>query len=103
VRLRQPAISAQAALAAGRVADALPLALSQAVHDPLPGDGVPALPLFGEADFRAVVHQAAGMVAQHCGCGISEALALLRARAFSAGRPAEEIAAGIVRGELQLC
>jgi GAF domain len=99
----QPAISAQAALAAGRVADALPLALSQAVHDPLPGDGVPALPLFGEADFRAVVHQAAGMVAQHCGCGISEALALLRARAFSAGRPAEEIAAGIVRGELQLC
>jgi GAF domain-containing protein len=98
----QPAISEQAAMAVGRVADALPLALSQAMHDPLP-DGVPALPLFGEADFPAVIHQAAGMVAQQCGCGISQALALLRARAFSAGRPAHEIAARVVRGELRLC
>jgi hypothetical protein len=44
------------------------------------------LPRFGEADVAAVVHQAAGMVSQQCGCGIADALALLRARAFSAGR-----------------
>jgi hypothetical protein len=31
------------------------------------------------------------------------ALELLRARAFSVGRPAEEIAAGVLRGELRLC
>jgi len=99
----QPAISQQAAMAAGQIADALPLALSQAPHHPLPGDGVPALPLLGEAGFPAVIHQAAGMLSQQCGCGISDALVLLRARAFSAGRPAEEIAAGVVRGELRLC
>ena len=99
----QPAISQQAAMAAGQIADALPLALSQAPHHPLPGDGVPALPLLGEAGFPAVIHQAAGMMAQQCGCGISDALVLLRARAFSADRPAAEIAAGVVRGELRLC
>jgi hypothetical protein len=43
------------------------------------------------------------MVPQQCGCGISDALALLRARASSAGRPAEEVAADVVRAELRLC
>ena len=99
----QPAISEQAAMAAGKIADVLPLTLSQAVAGSRPGDGVPALPLFGEAEFPAVIYQAAGVVSAHCGCGISDALALLRARAFSAGRPAEEVAAGVVRGELRLC
>ena len=99
----QPTISEEAAMAAGAIADALPLTLSQAAHDRQPGDSVPALPLFGEADFPAAVHQAAGMVSQQCGCGIADALALLRARAFSAGRPAEEIAADVLRGELRLC
>lgn len=99
----QPAISEQAAVAAGQVADALPLILSQAGHGSRPGDGVPGLPLFGEADVPAVVHQAAGVVSQQCGCGIGDALALVRARAFSAGRPAEEIAAEVVRGDLRLC
>jgi len=99
----QPALSEQAVLAAGQMADALPLALAQAAHDPLPSHGVPTLPLLGEADFPAVIHQAAGMVSQQCGCGISDALAVLRARAFSAGCPAEEIASHVVRGELRLC
>jgi hypothetical protein len=98
----RPAISEQAAMAVGRIADALPLALAQDAHDPLPDDGVPALGLLGEAGFPAVIYQAAGMVSQQCGCGIGDALALLRARAFSAGRPAEEIAADVVRGELRL-
>ena len=90
-------------MAAGVIADALSLMLSQAGHDILSGDGVPALPLFGEADFPAGVHQAAGMVSQQCGCGPSDALALLRARAFADGRTAEEIAAAVLRGELRLC
>ena len=98
----QSAISEQAALAADQIADALLLALTQDTHDPLPGDGVPALPLLGEADFPAVIHQAAGMVSQQCGCGISDALVQLRARAFSSGCPAEEIAAHVVRGDLRL-
>jgi len=99
----QPVISEQAAAAAGAVADALPLTLAQDAPGSCAADGVPALPLFDEADFPAVVHQAAGMVSAQCGCGIGDALALLRARAFSTGRPAEEIAVGVVRGELRLC
>jgi len=99
----QPAISDEAAMAVGVIADALPLTLSQAVDDSQPGDGVPALPLFREADVPAAVHQAAGMISQQCGCSITDALVLLRARAFSTGRPAEEIAADVLRRELQLC
>jgi len=99
---RLAVVSEQVAVAAGQVADALPLMLSQAADGSRRGDGVPGLPLFGEADVPAVVHQAAGMVSQQCECGISDALALLRARAFSAGRPAEEIAAEVVHDGLRL-
>jgi hypothetical protein len=99
----QPTISREATTAADMIADALPLTLSQATHDRQSGDGVPALPLFEETDIPAAVYQAAGMVSQQCGCGITDALALLRARAFSTGRPAEEIAADVLRRELQLC
>jgi hypothetical protein len=98
----RPAIGQDAVMAAIRVANALPLTLAQAARDSWPADGIGALPLFGEAGFPAVVHRAAGMVSQQCGCGITDALALLRARAFATGRPAEEIAAGVLRGELRL-
>jgi hypothetical protein len=98
----QPAISRDAAMAAIRVAGALLPALAQAARDSWPADGAAGLPLFGEAGFPAVVHRAAGMVSERCGCEITDALALLRARAFSTGRPAEEIAAGVLRGELRL-
>jgi GAF domain len=96
----QPAISRDAAMAAIRIADALPLTLARVLRG-WTADGIAELPLFGEAGFPAVVHRAAGMVSLQCGCEITDALALLRARAFSAGRPAEEIAAGILRGELR--
>lgn len=99
----EPAIGEAAAVAADAIAAALPLILSHAAYDCGPGDGVPALPLFGAADFPAVIHQAAGMVSQQCGCTVTDAFALLRARAFSAGRPAAEIAGGVLRGELRLC
>jgi len=99
----QPAVSREAMTAADMIADALPLTMLQAAHERQIGDGVPALPLISEADVPAVVHQAAGMVSQQCGCGITDAFALLRARAFSAGRPAEEIAAEVVHRGLRLC
>jgi hypothetical protein len=99
----EPAISEEAADAADAVADALPLILSRAAHDRGPGEGDAALPFFSEADFPAVIHQAAGMVSRQCGCDVADALALLRARAFSAGRSATEIAAGVVRGDLRWC
>ena len=95
----QPAISKDAAMAAIRFAAALPLTLARGSWA---ADGVADLPLFGEAGFPAAVHRAAGMVSQQCGCEITDALALLRARAFSTSRPAEEIAAQVLRGELQL-
>jgi hypothetical protein len=97
----QPAISRDAAMAAIRIADALPPTLARVLRGSWTADGIAELPLFGEAGFPAVVHRAAGMVSLQCGCEITDALALLRARAFSAGRPAEEIAAGILRGELR--
>jgi hypothetical protein len=97
----QPAISKDAAMAAIRIADALPLTLARVARGSWATDGA-ELPLFGEVGFPAAVHRAAGMVSQQCGCEITDALALLRARAFSTGRPAEEIAAGVLRGELHL-
>lgn len=56
-------------------------------------------PLFGEGDYQAVVHQAAGMISVRYGCGIDDAEAFLRARAFAEGRPAEALAASVLRGE----
>jgi len=98
----QPAINKDAVMAAIRIADALPVTLARVTRGSWNADGVAELPLFGEVGFPAAVHRAAGMVSQQCGCEITDALALLRARAFSTGRPAEEIAAGILRGELRL-
>ena len=98
----EPAISKDAAMATIRVADALPLTLARVVRGSWTVDGVAELPLFSETGFPAVVHRAAGMVSQQCGYEITDALALVRARAFSTGRPAEEIAARVLRGELRL-
>lgn len=98
----QPAISAGTELAISRLADALPLILAQAQPGWLPADGDLALPSLGEPDFMAMIHQAAGMVSQQAGCDISDALALLRARAFSSGIPAEQVAISVLRGELRL-
>lgn len=51
----------------------------------------------GGADHRDVVHQAAGALSVANGCGVDDALALLRARAFAEGRPAEAIAREVLR------
>lgn len=61
------------------------------------------MPLPGDGDHLAVMHQAAGMVAGECGCGIGDALAIIRARAFAESEPVEEVAARVVSRELHLC
>lgn len=74
-------------------------ALTQMV---LADDILPDPPVFDEASYRAVVHQAAGVVSVHCGCDVDAAEDLLTARAFADGVPVEEIAAQVMRGETRL-
>ena len=68
--------------------------------------GAPAGELAAEleagADFRYVVHQAAGMVSAQLGVPISEALIRLRAYAFSQSRPLNEVAADVVARKVRL-
>jgi GAF domain-containing protein len=59
-------------------------------------------PLLADADHRAVVHQAAGVVSVQLGCTIPDALALIRARAFTDDQPVESIASDIVEHRLRL-
>ena len=51
---------------------------------------------------RAEVHQAAGVVAAQQGVTVTDALALLRAHAFSSGEPLHRIAADIMAHRLRL-
>jgi GAF domain-containing protein len=50
---------------------------------------------------RAVVHQAAGIVSVQAATTVDDALALLRAYAFSHNRPINEVAAEVVSGALR--
>lgn len=88
----EPVIGASAAAATDWMAGAL----AQMV---LTDDILPGPPVFDEASYRAVVHQAAGVVSVHCGCDVDAAEDLLAARGFAVGVPVEEIAAQVVRGE----
>jgi hypothetical protein len=58
--------------------------------------------LFADADYEPMVHQAVGMVAARCRCGVEDAEDLLRARAFAEERPVAEIAQAVLRGEISL-
>jgi hypothetical protein len=51
---------------------------------------------------RAVVHQAAGMVSVQTAANVDDALALLRAYAFSNNRPIHDVATDVVRRDLRL-
>lgn len=86
-------------LGAGQLADAFvwTLLASDVAVD---GDGLPVLPLF-DGD-QAVIHQAAGMVAEEFEMEIADALALIRARAFADSQPVAVIVAGIVSRRLHL-
>jgi GAF domain len=99
---REPALRDEVAVAADGIADALTYTVLLTARDSMPSEGIPALPLFDDSDYQAAVHQATGIVSVHCECAISDAAALLKARAFADGRPVEEIALMVVRGELRL-
>lgn len=81
------------AASAGRMADALAATMLL----------TPQRGLFDAADYQPVVHQAAGMTEVHCGCGIDDAEAMLRARAFADGRPVEDVARDVLRGDIRFC
>jgi len=53
------------------------------------------------ADQLAVIHQAAGILAVRHGCGVEDALAMIGARAFTEGIPAEDVAAAILSERLR--
>ena len=52
-------------------------------------------------DFRLVVHQATGMVAEQLTISVTEALIRLRAHAFSQDRPITDVANDVVAGRLR--
>ena len=54
-------------------------------------------PLDGLSDSRAEVYQATGMISVQLGVSLEEALVRLRAHAFAAGAPLDDIAADVVR------
>jgi hypothetical protein len=98
----RPELCGGVTASADRVADALAHAVLQAAQLPERGHTAPHLPLFDEADYCEVVHQAVGMVAVQCACDLRDAMALLRARAFADGHPVDAIAERIVHGTLRL-
>ena len=53
------------------------------------------------SDYRAVVHQATGMISAQLECSVEEALVRLRGRAFAEEQPIEEVAEGVVAGLLR--
>ncbi|MEV7554222.1 ANTAR domain-containing protein [Amycolatopsis sp. NPDC089917] len=59
-------------------------------------DGLPLHPLFGDSDLRVVVHQATGMIMSSRQCTASDALALIRAHAYSLDESVIEVARMIV-------
>jgi hypothetical protein len=52
-------------------------------------------------DYRAVVHQATGMISAQLNCDVGEALVRLRGHAFGAERPIEQVAGDVVTGDLR--
>jgi len=58
--------------------------------------------ILAEADHRAVVHQATGIVSVQHDCAIPDALALIRARAFADDRTIAAVATDIVERTLRL-
>jgi hypothetical protein len=65
------------------------------------GEGSLARQLEHLPAYRAVVHQAAGMISVQASVAVDVALAILRAHAFSDNRPINDVAAEVVRGELR--
>ena len=58
-------------------------------------------PRLADVPFRAVVHQATGMISAQLDIGVADALIRLRSYAFAQDRPIDEIAALVVAGTLR--
>ncbi|QEU93004.1 GAF and ANTAR domain-containing protein [Streptomyces kanamyceticus] len=58
--------------------------------------------LYGGTDHRDTVQQAVGMLTVQSGCSASDALALIKARAFTGEMSTEVVARRILHGELEL-
>ena len=86
----------------GTVADALTHTMLLGGDPEASADDVPALPLEGDGDQLAVVHQAAGMLAGESGCRVGDALAIIRAHAFAQSEPVHAVAARVVSRSLHL-
>jgi hypothetical protein len=93
------------ALSDEQVADALAVAhvAGRTVLDwqSVAGDGSLARQLEHLPANRAVVHQASGMVSVQAAVAIDDAMALLRAYAFSSNRPISDVATEVVNGMLR--
>jgi ANTAR domain-containing protein len=98
---QEPELRDVVAATAGQIAEAVTHTVLLGGEDPDSG-GLPPGQLFGSAEYQPRVHQAAGVVAAQCGCGIDDAEALLRARAFAESRPLADIAAAVLCGETRL-
>lgn len=96
-----PVIAPGIAAALVRVADALTHTVLN-VPGTVADDEIPAVAMFDEADFLAIVHQAAGVVSVQLSCKTADAVALLRARAFSDGLPLERLARRVINGDVRL-
>jgi len=57
---------------------------------------------FANTDFRAQVHQAAGMLSDQLEIRIADALVRLRAHAYADGRPVNDVANDVVARRLRL-
>jgi hypothetical protein len=97
----QPVVNEPLVVASERVADALTHTVLN-VPGTIEDERSEATSLFDEAAFHVTVNQAAGIVSVHHNCGPSDALALMRARAFADGMPIEALAERVVRGEVRL-
>jgi hypothetical protein len=62
--------------------------------------GSPVPGVVAVLDDRAEVHQATGVVSVHAGVSLADALVLLRARAFTDGRPLAELARDVLAGSV---
>lgn len=60
------------------------------------------LDLYGGADIRAVVHQAAGALSARAGRSLPDCLALIKARAFAHGESPEAVARLFLSGSMEL-
>jgi GAF domain-containing protein len=98
---QEPELRDIVTVATGQIAEAVTHTVLLGGEDP-DTDGFPPGQLFGSAEYQPRVHQAAGVVAAQCGCGIDDAEALLRARAFAESRPLADIAAAVLCGETRL-